>query len=238
MKRLSFLFSLSCFVFLPSAAVMAADAQMASGADWSGPYLGLHGGYSWGSSEATYTDDGLRSIVSSIEMEPEGFYGGVQAGYNHQTASNWVLGIEADFGLASISDEVTDELGNLYDGSTADSIQAETEWAGTLRGRVGYAADSLLIFVTGGLAFADSKVTSVDCKTPSNINCVTISDDKMLTGLAVGGGAEFMVTDNVSAKVEYLYTDYSAAEYFDGDLWSSESESSSHNIRVGVNYHF
>jgi outer membrane immunogenic protein len=60
----------------------------------------------------------------------------------------------------------------------------------------------------------------------------------MLTGLAVGGGAEFMVTDNVSAKVEYLYTDYSAAKYFDGDLWSSESESSSHNIRVGVNYHF
>jgi outer membrane immunogenic protein len=236
MKRLCFLFTLSCMGLLPSTAVIAADVQMASGADWSGPYLGLHGGYSWGSSEATYDYEPFRQLVGSIEMEPEGFYGGLQAGYNYQTASNWVFGIEADIALASIDDEITDELGN-FDGSTADSVKAETAWAGTLRGRVGYAADSLLIFVTGGLALADSEVTSVDCGA-GNINCVSISDDKMLTGLALGGGAEFLLAESVSAKLEYLYTDYSAAEYFADDLWSSESESNSHNVRIGLNYHF
>jgi len=208
----------SCLAILPTTAVMAADVGTPGGIDWSGPYLGLHGGYSWGSSESTYDYELFRTLAGSIEMEPAGFYGGIQAGYNYQTASNWLLGIEADLALASISDEVTDELGNL-DGSTIDSIKAETDWAGTLRMRVGYAADNVLIFATGGLAFANSKVTSVDCDA-GNVSCSTISDEQMLTGLALGVGAELMLTESVSAKAEYLYTDYSASKYFADDLWS------------------
>jgi outer membrane immunogenic protein len=227
----------SCLAILPTTVVMAADVAAVNGTDWSGPYVGLHGGYSFGSSEATYDSELFRTLAGSIEMEPTGFYGGIQAGYNYQTASNWLLGLEADLALASISDEVTDELGNYFDGSTVDSIKAETDWAGTLRIRAGYAADNLLIFATGGLAFANSKVTSVDCDA-GDVNCNTISDEQMLTGFALGAGAEFMLTESVSAKAEYLYTDYGATEYFADDLWSSESESSSHNIRLGVNYHF
>ena len=238
MKRLHSLLLVSSLFIVPTSPVMAADVIGVGDGYWSGPYIGLHGGYSWGSSEATYDNKIFRSLAGPVELEPEGVYGGFQAGYNYRLNSTWVLGLEADVALASISDEITDTLGNLADRSKDDTIEAETDWAGTLRGRIGYVADSLLIFATGGLAFASSEVTSSDCDGPSNANCITTSDDEMLSGLAVGAGAELMISDSLSAKLEYLYTDYSSINYFSDDPWSSEAQSSSQNIRAGVNYHF
>jgi len=81
---------------------------------------------------------------------------------------------------------------------------------GAITGRVGYDADSFLPYVEAGVAFLNANSTTA-------------------TGWTVGGGVEFMLADNISANVEYRYTDYGTA--FGPDLTSNA-------IRVGLNYHF
>lgn len=54
--------------------------------DWTGFYVGGHGGYGWGS-------------TGGIEMD--GFLGGVQGGYNMQNGQ-FLIGLEGDIGLSNI----------------------------------------------------------------------------------------------------------------------------------------
>jgi len=86
---------------------------------------------------------------------------------------------------------------------------------GAITGRVGYDADSFLPYVEAGVAFLNA--------TPVGGNNTTA------TGWTVGGGVEFMLADNISANVEYRYTDYGSA--FGPDITSNA-------IRVGPYYHF
>src|SRR5215469_15465510 len=64
------------------------------GVNWSGLYVGVNGGGAWNS---THSDD---------LMDPTGGFGGGQIGYNWQGVwhPNLVLGIEADFQGAGVSD--------------------------------------------------------------------------------------------------------------------------------------
>jgi len=82
---------------------------------------------------------------------------------------------------------------------------------GAITGRVGYDADSFLPYVEAGVAFL-------------NVNSNT------RTGYTVGGGVEFMLADQISANVEYRYTDYGTG--------NGGADVTSNAIRVGLNYHF
>ncbi len=70
-----------------------------------------------------------------------------------------------------------------------------------MRGRVGAAFDRLLVYVTGGGGWGE--FTSF----------VTVGGFGPISGSAnhflynVGGSAEFGITDNLSARIEYLYLD-------------------------------
>lgn len=117
----------------------------------------------------------------------DGWSGGVQAGYNYQMGSV-VIGVEADInyinGEKSSSYYWDDAgayygaLGGLTGGATADiaatdnayRVYAGTKgglnWLGTLRGRIGFAADRVMIYGTGGLAFGNVKSSAyfnADC---------------------------------------------------------------------------
>ncbi len=64
---------------LPNYQPPPASSQMYNPApafDWTGPYVGLTGGYGWGTSS--------------------GWLGGAYAGYNFQVNPNWVVGLEGD----------------------------------------------------------------------------------------------------------------------------------------------
>ena len=132
----------------------AADLIVESAYDWSGPYVGLQGGYGWGDTQPTF-DDGIASELGDVDYE--GFVGGIEAGYNWQSG-NLVLGVEADGSLSSIDGDFLELLGDTRPCIIAGlGCTADVDWFATGRLRLGYAMDRVLPFVTGGLAVGGVK---------------------------------------------------------------------------------
>ena len=153
-----------------------------------------------------------------------GFAGGT-AGYNWQTG-NVVFGIEAD---AAWSD-VGSTLGIAGIAAANDKIRD----MGTVRGRIGYAFGQVLLYGTGGYAWADNNI---------NISAlgVALSDSHIHSGWTAGAGVEVMFAPKWSVKAEYLYRSFASQNYFAGPILAAGVASGTFNlnsVQVGVNYHF
>jgi outer membrane immunogenic protein len=164
--------------------------------NWIGPYIGVNLGYQWGSA----TNSGAN---------PSGIMGGAQGGYNWQFGQ-FVLGAEADL-----------------QGANADDMFAawkfSNPWFGTVRGRVGYAMNNIMLYATFGLAYGGGTVEIGGLK-----------ESHTHVGWAGGGGMEIGLTPNWSAKAEYLFVDLSDQRYV---LFGNTGFESS-ILRLGVNYRF
>jgi outer membrane immunogenic protein len=177
---------------------------------WSGFYLGVNGGGGFGSSNW----DTAGSINTS-----GGLVGGT-VGYNYQI-SHFVVGVEGDIDWAGIS-------GSTTTAACPPGCKTGDSWLGTARGRIGYAADRFLPYVTGGVAFG-------------NINASTAGLTTTTTnaGWTVGTGVEFAITPNWSAKAEYLYVNL--GKFNCGLNCGAMSDNVSFNanlVRGGINYRF
>jgi outer membrane immunogenic protein len=191
---------------------------------WTGFYLGLNGGYGWGS---------LGRVGDTTFGKPSGFVFGGTAGYNHQLNSQFVIGVEGDINWTNIDSTartLVDVSGAPF--STVVST-ANVNWMGTLRARAGFSVDRALLFVTGGYAGA-----SLDLKATDVTLAVTGKDSSWRNGWAVGGGMEYAFSRNISAKTEYLYTQFGKKDVFVGTPYVSRSELSASLVRAGVNYRF
>lgn len=180
--------------------------------NWTGFYLGINGGGAWARSNW----DGF-----GVDANPSGGMIGGTAGYNWQGAgSPWVFGLEGDMDWSSVS------------GSTACgglSCQTKNTYFGTVRGRVGYAVDRIMPYVTGGLAFGNiqSNVTGFSGNSTTN------------AGWTVGGGAEAALAANWSAKLEYLYANLGSVGCTAAQCSAATNVNLRSNIlRAGVNYRF
>jgi outer membrane immunogenic protein len=131
-----------------------------------------------------------------------GYAVGAQVGYNYQMVSGMVFGAETDISLTGV-----------------DNAAFNNDYIGTVRGRIGYAFDRILLYATAGFAYAGGEVGTVD---------------RTHYGYALGLGMEGMVTPNVSVRLEYLYTDFSSRSY--APLGSVGFDTSV--LRAGVNYRF
>jgi outer membrane immunogenic protein len=179
------------------------------GVNWSGLYAGVNGGAAWTPSRS---DD---------DVNPSGGFGGGQIGYNWQGMwhPNLVLGIEADIQGGDISDTKLFNVG---------AVRSELEFFGTVRGRLGYAYGPALIYGTGGFAYG-----SVRNSFPG------FSQSDTQTGWVAGGGVEYKLAPNWSAKVEYQFLSLDARDSNVGTLGSNEGNndrSEVHTVRFGVNY--
>jgi outer membrane immunogenic protein len=145
--------------------------------DWTGFYIGLNGGYSWGNSFTTYTTPVVALPTFTTSQSMDGWVFGGQAGYNWQFNRSWVLGIEGDIdatgqdGTATLDPNTTVTTFRAFTTNVSPLITTTTtttgtfedklSWLGTLRGRVGYLPDPrVLLYVTGGLAVGEVKSTS------------------------------------------------------------------------------
>ena len=104
----------------------------------------------------------------------------------------------------------------------------------TIRGRVGYTLDRALIYITGG--FAGSR----DTASVSNVWGGGFYGQQSMfqTGWALGAGVEFMLTNNLSAKAEYIFTSVGSDRYFDYSNSALQTAVNTSAVKVGVNYHF
>jgi outer membrane immunogenic protein len=118
---------------------------------WTGFYLGATAGGIGISSENTYTNNENYNAASGNgdTNRGSGVLAGGTAGYNWQMGQ-WVVGVEADYSMASAQTGNSANW-NFAGGNGGASVSS----FGTLRGRLGWASDHTLLFITGGLAWAD-----------------------------------------------------------------------------------
>jgi outer membrane immunogenic protein len=228
--------------------------------DWTGFYVGVNGGYNWGQldiSDNSVTTSGPLVGFDEGDISPaetftgedsstsiDGWLGGAQIGYNHQMGL-WVIGIEADFQGLDFEDSdsfLGSIAGPYYE--TASEINA----FGTVRGRAGYAFDNVLLFVTGGLAGAESEAhLAIQGGVPGAFTGPRFSDSQTesMLGYVIGGGLEWAIADSAwSVKAEYLHVDFGSERYAfsfagtGGDTATSDGEVTLDIARVGVNFAF
>jgi len=207
----------------------AADATMPLKAahaspvyDWSGFYLGGHAGYGGGS-----FGPGTNPLPQQGVFFPHsitGLIGGAQAGYNLQLANRWVLGVEADISFTSPLDRPK---------LVPAPFHTTFDYFGTVRGRVGYAFGSWLPYVTGGAAWARTRVDLNDLA-----GDVIGNKSRMHLGWVAGTGVEFALGGNWSGKVEYNYIDLGTRTYglSDVPLPDVAVDPKIHAVKVGLNY--
>jgi len=150
---------------------------------WTGFYLGLQAGYGW--ARPSYET----SFGTSPSFNVRGALAGSTFGYNVQLGPT-VYGIETDIAYSWLKGS---------NGSTGPCPGCEfrNTWLGTTRGRLGYAADGWLSYVTGGLAYGDVRISDT----------FGGSETKTRLGWTAGAGLERAFGNRWSTKLEYLYTD-------------------------------
>jgi outer membrane immunogenic protein len=207
-------------------AVKAPPAAPVSAYNWTGLYVGLEGGYDWGSSVQFFTNGGGGT---TNRYNIRGGEGGGTLGYNWQI-QQWVLGVETDFSDSHI---------NGTTGTTATygcgTVCATTvDDFGTLRGRLGYAWNNVLLYGTGGWAYGSIK---------SNLNGGLVTNQR--GGWTAGAGAEYGFAPHWSAKLEWLYLEFRAFQWtnatnvnFACTGLNCQTDAKFNVIRLGVNYRF
>ena len=227
--------------------------------NWTGFYIGgnVGGGWSNVSSTGSTTAGGGTSSFSS-SGNASGVVGGGQIGANYEFPSNWVIGFEADIDGSSLSGSGTG-CATTAAGVTTGCVtsSAKLNDFGTVRGRLGYAANNVLFYGTGGWAWSQSSTTSAGtCAGPG---CPTTSlpftgggasaSTTATNGWAAGAGIEWAFTRNWIARVEYLHLQFNGVGQsftasgtvagVPGTLTTNTSSNTGIDIaRVGLSYLF
>lgn len=203
--------------------VAAAPVQSFS---WSGAYLGGQVGYGWGKS--TFSNP-----FFSGDLKPDGFLGGLYAGYNFDVGNSLILGIDGDITYNNLKDGEVEDFGGIYIGT-----ENKLRWSGAIRGRAGFAADRFLPYIAGGVAFG--KVRNSAYFDMGDLY-VSSADTKTMTGWTVGAGVDYAATDNLIVRLEYRHSDY-GRKSFSGtnEIFSFDTENNfkTNEIRLGVAYKF
>jgi outer membrane immunogenic protein len=201
---------------LVAAGVAAAvTPACAGGPRWSGFYVGAHAAGAWSEADSslswgpgTYFDPSSSDAQQIVQtgrrsFDLDQYGGGVQAGVNQQ-AGSLVYGIEADATWLGGSGRggVTETYGSS-NGDFTIGYSAGIDWLATLRGRLGYAADGLLIYATAGLAIVDTRFDWSFSDDASGHQA--FGAEKIRANGIFGGGIEYALSGALSAEAEYLY---------------------------------
>jgi high affinity Mn2+ porin len=215
-------YSLAVAADLPTSLPIKAPARAAI-YDWTGFYVGGQVGYGQGNLGPDTNPIPEQAVFFPHSLT--GLMSGFQAGYNLQLPNRVVLGVEVDALFTSPVDRP--KLDPAPFNSTL-------EYAATARGRIGYAFGTILPYVTGGLAWGQTRV---------NINAndgITPLSSQFLphVGWTAGLGIEKAVGGNWTAKIEYDYIDLARRTYGLGDamLPDLNVDPKIHVIKVGLNY--
>jgi len=182
--------------------------------NWTGFYAGINGGFGWGSSNWS-------GLPERFDVKG-GLFGG-QLGYNWQFGQ-FVYGLEGDA-------DWTDLRGSASVlNCSAAFCRTRNDFLTTARGRLGFAADRWLPYVTGGLV-----VGNIRAQVPGFAGI-----DQTNAGWTAGGGLEFALTGNWTAKAEYLHVDLGSAgcSVACGFPAGNDVSLTTNIVRGGLNFRF
>ena len=193
---------------IASGAALAADIQRGPAPYYSAP--AVSGLYNWSGPYAGLNIGYEWGRVTNTVGEPSGLTGGGQVGYNWQSGQ-FVFGAETDIQFSGADD-------------TFAPWKFSNPWFGTLRARAGVAFNNVLLYGTFGLAYGSLKG-----------QLLGLDETKTEVGWAGGVGAEYGITPNWSAKVEYLYMDLASRAF---TITGTDNGLHANFLRFGLNYHF
>jgi outer membrane immunogenic protein len=220
-------------VTLLSCSAMAADLSrrapvhakaptVAPGYNWTGIYVGVNGGGSWGTSRLDFPGFG----TTTGDFSTSGGLVGGTFGVNWQT-SNVVFGLEGDGDWANIKGSSACPIATFTCG-------ASDGWLATARARLGISANERLLYITGGGAFGDVQLGVTG---PVNFSGQSVNR----AGWTAGGGAEYGFAPGWSLKAEYLHVDLGTSgctipncSAFSAAVTPFRTEI----VRAGLNYRF
>jgi len=179
--------------------------------NWGGVYVGINAGYQFGTVSPGALAFGGPGPASNFSAN--GFLGGATLGFNWQWAA-LVIGLEGDLDYSSVNSSLP--AADVPAGVAAGSFKSD--WLATGRARVGYAIDRILLFATGGAAFAPAAIPGASAT---------------MTGWTGGAGVELALSPNWTAKGEYLYVLFPSPTLGGTSFKDTESV-----VRAGVNYKF
>jgi outer membrane immunogenic protein len=263
MRRLTLVSTLLLTAAAFSQGALAADlpvkaaplAPMIVSDPWTGFYIGATAGYGSGTASNTLTANAADNAIGVGDPvfgpfpgrpRMNGFVGGGEVGYN-QRFGNVLAGVEADISYASLRGSST-ATGVLFIGGIFNTtVDAKVQWFGTVRGRFGFlATNDLLIYGTGGLAYANAKttVTGINLAVACPFNNCFFGSSGSAAGWTAGGGVEYAFLPHWTIKAEYLYLDFGNRSFVAPDAFTvggavaASTHLTVNVVRGGLNFHF
>ena len=237
---------------------------------WTGFYIGVNAGYAFDSnhSNSVTANDAIAApgiaggfVAPFARNSANGFTGGGQIGYNYELGNiggfggfgggGIVVGVEADAAYTDL------RKGSIFTGTGGDTTAfgSRTDYIGTVRGRLGYAFDRVLIYGTGGFAYGNAN-DSVTINDPALGTIYAGRRDNMRTGYAYGGGIEYALpttsflnffnSSAVTVKAEFIHYDLGTSSLLvpatipaaAGSSFTSRVHIDGNLVRAGLNFKF
>jgi opacity protein-like surface antigen len=237
-------------VTIASLAASAVSAQDTFNYDWEGPYVGAFIAGSFFEVELSdITDNITNDSPATNALVPAG---GINGGYNWIPRNdNLLLGAELEIQGGHATDQI---VRFNAEGTSGRLFESSVTSITSLKGRVGLINDNLLVYMSGGPAWAnvDYNAILLDASKPqdcSQIICAEASEQ--LLGLTVGAGMEYAIRDSMTLRFEIAHISLPTAS---ADIVNAEEtnvcstaaaddcaaffSSSSTQIQFGLNYNF
>lgn len=151
-------------------------------------------------------------VKEGKDYDAQGFGGGIYTGYNKQDGQI-VYGGEVDLNYSSID-------------KTYNKVKSDQGLNGSLRARIGYDLSPAMVYATGGLAATNMEVSDK-----------TSDSNKTLLGVTLGAGVETKITESITARTEYRFTNYQT-QTFNLDSGATDRGLKEHQVNVGLGVKF
>ncbi|MBX4335501.1 outer membrane protein [Bartonella raoultii] len=233
---------------------------------WTGFYVGGQvGGFSSKIKINGFHEGKTISVDKDLLPKLSGFLGGLYAGSNVDLGNGLILGVDTDIVWANKDDTKTaaafaihperleyimktlKEAGIKVDkdaitpgDKSQSSFTLKEKWAGATRVRIGFAADRLMPYIAGGIAYTqlqDIASVSITGKASGKVIASgNLSDEtKTFVGYTLGAGVDLAMTNNIIVRAEYRYSDFGKKKY---PKYNYETSYRTNDFRVGVAYKF
>jgi len=218
----------------PASAPAYKAPAFASAYDWSGVYFGGFASYTWSTAHSTTTNTATGVSFAPVTNSASAWHGGGQLGYDYMMPAGIVIGVVSDLSSgATHSNTITDASG-------ASMRQDHTVVSGTIRGRLGYAFNRILVYGTGGWAWSNQTDQRTQILgTVGGAGPGTVETAKpFLSGWTAGGGMAFAFADNWNVFAEYRYTRFVNTVTFPVSQLSTASTTAGNTVELGLNFKF
>jgi outer membrane immunogenic protein len=217
-------------------------AEPISAYNWSGFYLGANAGAKWANFDEDFRSGTLAPLAFTGDSKVSWLAGG-QLGFMWQTGQ-FVFGVEGDIDGTNLHNSFT-SVGVVGPFVAGDTFAVKNDWQASARGRLGWAFDRTLLYVTGGGAWGNLKTTATFVPV-AGVNALTVlSNNRTAFGWTVGGGIDYGIAPGWSIGAEYRFTRFENGNNNGTTLGTVgilpivfDTHLDTNEVTARVNYHF